>query len=271
MTFNRIHPITLNLTHKCNLNCVLCNQFITKSDFKYLEKDQLQSISKALEKINFNSIGLSGGEPLLHPEISWIIQHLKSHFPEKELTVITNGLLLNRLSTNDFHSLDRITISWYKGVNDDIVEFYLGHPNVIVINRNYFYDPGLNSPNNVNFSKFLSLICPMKRLFLVGDKAYSCCMANAIERVHKVKDLNVSVNEPDWLKRFHRIPTYKACVSCRFAELSRANTSLIFKCIFQTSKIILESFIPTRKILLSKNVFRWRKARLTKKLNFPNG
>jgi sulfatase maturation enzyme AslB (radical SAM superfamily) len=263
----RIEPVALNLTHLCNLHCKHCNQVVGKSNYKFLTKEQYQIIAKGLRKVKFKSLGLTGGEPLLHPDLSWIIKNIKTDFPKKDLTIVTNGLLLKKLTKIDFDTFDQISISSYEGVNDDIVEYYfkLNKPNVVLKGYTKFYNPNLQIPNSVIFSKAMYSICPLRRLFIVGSDAYACCISNSIERVHNVKNLYVSMNDSNWFEKFKKIPTYKACIYCSYAELNRTHPSILFKTIFQTFKMFLQSQTLFRKLLLSGIIWKWRKERLIRK------
>jgi hypothetical protein len=267
MIFN---PVTINLTHLCNINCKHCNQVINRSQYKYLTIKQYHSIIQALRKINFNAIGLSGGEPLLHPDINWLILNIKKVFPEKDLLLVTNGLLMNRLGEKEMDCFSQISISWYKNINDDIINNYYNSkfPNIIISNGNNFYDPNLVKENGVYFAKMFYLMCPLKRLFLVGNNAYNCCLSNSIERVYNIKNLFVNIEDDNWIYKYKKLQTYKACIFCRFAELNKISPKKLISTLVQTAKLRLESNIFFRKLLLSGKIYKLRKFMIYKKSGF---
>ena len=87
-------------TEHCNLKCKCCDNFSSIADERFypvetLDRDfiKLNSLTKGC----VDSIWLSGGEPLLHPEMLQILRKITDYFPQlKELYFITNGVLLNK-------------------------------------------------------------------------------------------------------------------------------------------------------------------------------
>ena len=82
--------IAVFLTMRCNLNCSFCLNAFDKSfnrtKFKELTGEQWV---KALNRLQTPDIPItfSGGEPLLHPDITYIINNLK---PELKIDILTN-------------------------------------------------------------------------------------------------------------------------------------------------------------------------------------
>ncbi|MEN6516647.1 MAG: radical SAM protein [Methanospirillum sp.] len=96
--------LELHLTDTCNLHCGHCYAGYSSDNHTFLS---IRNIKKALgdfQKLGdciseCPTIALSGGEPLLHPDIIWIIDYCASNFPY--LTILTNG----RALTDDLLSL----------------------------------------------------------------------------------------------------------------------------------------------------------------------
>ena len=103
--------IELHLTDHCNLNCIGCSHFsnISKPYFKSLE--EYMSELEELKKLNIHMIRLMGGEPLLHPNWRGFVGATRYYFPESEIVLVTNGLLLNDLSGEDIDELNRLDIT----------------------------------------------------------------------------------------------------------------------------------------------------------------
>ncbi|MFC1849566.1 PqqD family peptide modification chaperone [candidate division CSSED10-310 bacterium] len=81
----------LHLTQECNLACPHC---YTHSDPHYTRKPGADKVEKLLDDCaqqGFTSITISGGEPLLYPELEKILHHARAHF---HVSLITNGTLL---------------------------------------------------------------------------------------------------------------------------------------------------------------------------------
>lgn len=88
----------IHVIDKCNLNCHGCMQFCP---LYYGEKDQptLESCTSTLkmlkEKVtSIAHFSILGGEPLLAPNLKDYIQMVRKLFPETEITLTTNGLLI---------------------------------------------------------------------------------------------------------------------------------------------------------------------------------
>ena len=59
--------IALAVTKKCNRNCKFC--YLERTDEHFL----FQDIIKILDKLQLEHVSITGGEPLLHPELFQII------------------------------------------------------------------------------------------------------------------------------------------------------------------------------------------------------
>jgi MoaA/NifB/PqqE/SkfB family radical SAM enzyme len=77
-------------TRRCNLSCTYCNEFDRASDPVPLH-DLRQRIDQ-LADLGTTIVTLSGGEPLLHPDVDELVRHIRSR--GAIATLITNGYLL---------------------------------------------------------------------------------------------------------------------------------------------------------------------------------
>lgn len=89
----------VHLAEHCNLNCKGCDNFSPLAqkefaDVKIFKKDLARLA--VIFKNEAEEIVLLGGEPLLHPNINEFICISKEHFPESKITIITNGILLEK-------------------------------------------------------------------------------------------------------------------------------------------------------------------------------
>jgi MoaA/NifB/PqqE/SkfB family radical SAM enzyme len=86
------HPILAHIvpTRRCNLACAYCNEYDHVSQPVALA-EMLRRVDQ-LAALGTTIITISGGEPLLHPELDKIIRRISSH--RIIATLITNGLLL---------------------------------------------------------------------------------------------------------------------------------------------------------------------------------
>jgi len=86
------HPVLAHLIpiRRCNLACTYCNEFDNFSAPVAL--DELRRRVDHLARLRLSILTISGGEPLLHPELDDLIRHTRSHGIIASL--ITNGYLL---------------------------------------------------------------------------------------------------------------------------------------------------------------------------------
>src|SRR5919199_1118632 len=71
------HPVLAHVIpmRRCNLACTYCNEFDKTSDPVPL--DAMKSRLDALARLGTSVITISGGEPLMHPELDEIIRHIR--------------------------------------------------------------------------------------------------------------------------------------------------------------------------------------------------
>lgn len=104
--------IRLKITGRCNRSCYFCHQ---EGDMKGIDSiianreffDCIENLSNAL---GISRIILTGGEPMLHPQLSGIISGIKAD----EISLTTNGIrLYNTDQWHDFkeRGLTKVTIS----------------------------------------------------------------------------------------------------------------------------------------------------------------
>jgi MoaA/NifB/PqqE/SkfB family radical SAM enzyme len=83
----------------CNLNCKYCCVFSPIAEKTFLDVRTVSSDLCKLSEITngeIDDIVLSGGEPLLHPKLREIMQSVRKYFPDGEIIILTNGILLNK-------------------------------------------------------------------------------------------------------------------------------------------------------------------------------
>lgn len=99
---------TINVTGRCNSRCLYCtysNPARQRPDVPY---DRLYILIKDLAASGVRSLCLSGGEPLLHPDLGQIIQTAVSL--GMVVTVTTNGTLLDLATAQRLHTAGLSTL-----------------------------------------------------------------------------------------------------------------------------------------------------------------
>jgi MoaA/NifB/PqqE/SkfB family radical SAM enzyme len=114
------HPILAHVIpmRRCNLSCTYCNEF---DDFsKPVPLDTMYGRLDRLAELGTTIITISGGEPLLHPELDLIIARIRRH--GMIAGMITNGYLLTaeRIQRLNRAGLEHLQIS-IDNINPDDV------------------------------------------------------------------------------------------------------------------------------------------------------
>src|SRR5581483_5961256 len=114
------HPILAHIIpmRRCNLACAYCNEFDDKS--KPVAIDTMYQRLDRLADLGTNIITISGGEPLLHPDLDLIIARIRSR--GMIAGMITNGYLLTaeRIQRLNRAGLDHLQISIDNVMPDDV-------------------------------------------------------------------------------------------------------------------------------------------------------
>lgn len=111
---NKIVPRTTlkgvetHIVEHCNLNCAGCGHYSNIADEEYLDINEFIKDYSQLAKItkgNLERIDLLGGEPLLHPQCIDFCIAARNLFPNSEINLVTNGILLNKMEDEFYKKL----------------------------------------------------------------------------------------------------------------------------------------------------------------------
>ena len=116
----RYQPVAAHLIpiRRCNLSCTYCNEYDDRSA-PVPTADVLRRIDR-LADLGTGVVTLSGGEPLLHPDLDAIINHIRKR--GAIATLITNGYLLtrDRIERLNLAGLDHLQISIDNVMPDEV-------------------------------------------------------------------------------------------------------------------------------------------------------
>ena len=114
------HPILVHIIpmRRCNLDCGYCNEYDNVS--KPVPLEEMKKRLDILADMGTSIITISGGEPLLHPELEEIIRHIRKR--GMIAGMITNGFLLSkeRIATLNEAGLEHLQISIDNLVPDEV-------------------------------------------------------------------------------------------------------------------------------------------------------
>jgi MoaA/NifB/PqqE/SkfB family radical SAM enzyme len=114
------HPVLVHIIpiRRCNLACTYCNEFDDFSNPVPLE--EMKRRLNLLADMGTSIITISGGEPLLHPELDQVIRHIRRR--GMIAGMITNGYLLTqeRIAQLNAAGLEHLQISIDNTMPDEV-------------------------------------------------------------------------------------------------------------------------------------------------------
>lgn len=93
--------LRISITDRCNLRCAYCQPASGLSwipDDSRLNKDDFVRLSQAAASLGITKIRITGGEPLVHPDVLEIIQRIGCIPGIEDLSLTTNAILLDKLA-----------------------------------------------------------------------------------------------------------------------------------------------------------------------------
>ena len=111
----RTDYLRISVIDRCNLQCVYCHplcgcDFLRREEILRLE--EIERIARLLAKCGIRKIRLTGGEPLIRKNLTYLIKKLAGIKEIEELALTTNGVLLESLAAElKDAGLQRVNIS----------------------------------------------------------------------------------------------------------------------------------------------------------------
>ncbi len=110
----KISYLRLSVTDRCDFRCTYCMAekmvFLPRADILSLEECLL--VARTFVALGVNKIRLTGGEPLVRKDFSWLAEHIRELDGLCELAITTNGSQLARYAAPLAQAgVDRINIS----------------------------------------------------------------------------------------------------------------------------------------------------------------
>jgi len=114
-----LHDLRISVMDRCNFRCPYCMpretfhehyQFLKPTE--RLSFDEITRLGKLFVRLGTRKIRLTGGEPLLRPNLSELIAELSGIGSVEDIALTTNGMLLEKHATElKASGLNRITVS----------------------------------------------------------------------------------------------------------------------------------------------------------------
>lgn len=117
-----ISYMRISITDKCNLRCTYCMgaedvprtkpECLTRLNHKELSVDEIAEIAEAVAACGIHKIRITGGEPLVRPDVVEICKRIHDIEGIHELTLTTNGIFLEKYAyALKEAGVDRLNIS----------------------------------------------------------------------------------------------------------------------------------------------------------------
>lgn len=236
-----LHYIEVPITEECNLNCKGCLFTCNLSgNIGHVSFEQVKKDADRMCQLFYDVpwIRILGGEPLMHPDIIEILDGYREKFPDSEIDVCTNGLLIPKMKEEFWECMKKnnitIHVSGYKPTRsmiNKIDEVIKKHDMpYVILNRDKFLKYYTLKPENdmrKSYEKCIASGC----YELYCGKMSTCSGVIAFEKLNNMFGCKYKVREnEDWIdihnenldgfavKEFLERPSY-CCKYCDFDRI----------------------------------------------------
>lgn len=114
---NTFNELSIELTHKCTLNCIYCSSNSSLDNSLFLNVSKLiETIKNVKNRFKIKSISLSGGESFLYPDFLKLLKFLADL--KIDLIIYTSGVLIDK--NNNLVSFTEDIINSISNIKDQI-------------------------------------------------------------------------------------------------------------------------------------------------------
>jgi cyclic pyranopterin phosphate synthase len=170
LTMDNISYLRVSVTDKCNLKCYYCRpdnlEFFDKEEI--LSYEEITKLVKAMTKYGLQRVRITGGEPLVRPQIDKLVKMLKDIPQITDVAMTTNAITLAKHAKSLREAgLDRLNISIDSLKPDLFYEITKGHLSDVIEGikeaKKYGFEPikinaviinGVNENEALDFVKF---------------------------------------------------------------------------------------------------------------------
>lgn len=202
---NKIFQLYIISTFKCNLKCKGCHVF---SNLQNNEMYDLQTFKRDINVLK--SIGITprtglvfGGEPLLNKDCLDICDYFSQLYPNVDLGIATNGILLRNKEILKRANKYIILLSLYNTkYKDEILNLKI---NKIMHLPSYFdhYKNDYTTLNHENYLKVNNFVLPILNLHNPKTAYFNCCSLGMVMFKSKIYRCPTSANVKTLAKTFN--------------------------------------------------------------------
>lgn len=110
----RVEALEFHLAEHCNLRCAHCCNMSPYLAERFLSLDEVERLAAITARtFDCDVFKIMGGEPLLHPDITAVLEILRRARVSPIVRLFTNGLLLSKMDDAFWRALDQLTVSVY--------------------------------------------------------------------------------------------------------------------------------------------------------------
>ena len=199
------------VTDDCNLNCKGClfaSNLTQGTELHNVCYTELEQDAKRMSELFYDVpwIRILGGEPLMHPDIIKILKSYRKYFPDSEIDLCTNGLLIPKMDEAFWKTIKQerisIHISGYKPVYKllDKIDSILKEKDIpyVILKRDEFlkyYTEKANNDMEKSFEKCIASGC----YEVYKGKLSTCSAVIAFEKFNKIFGTSYQITEnEDW-------------------------------------------------------------------------
>ncbi len=276
-------PLTelrISVTHTCNYRCIFCHREGMNDSPKEISVHDWEKIFQAAKELGIRKIKITGGEPLLYPQIVEFVQTAKKYFEEVSLT--TNGYYHQEYAKKlKDAGIDRINVSLHT-LNDNVyekitgvkgllkvikgVESAISHGifvkiNVLILNGfnegevKSFIKFAREKDVNIQFIEYEPLLGLDKRYHISLEYIEKMLEKEAIAIKIKRRHFKKSYLLPPWIDVLRTWHSKEMCLGC--TRLRVLPDGSIIPCIYRGNERVFMDFSnPQRSIIKANNLRR---------------
>ncbi|MEM4718134.1 MAG: GTP 3',8-cyclase MoaA [Desulfurococcaceae archaeon] len=168
--FNRvIDSFRILVTSRCNYNCIFCHrEGVFKMSHETFSPSDYGFIAKTVSNLGILNYKLTGGEPLIRPDIADIIKEIRPY--AKEISIVTNGyLLFEKIKQLVDAGLDRINVSLHS-INPETYRYITSNGHLVNVLKGIEESLSYNISLKINFLAMRSNIEEFPRVLEFAEK-----------------------------------------------------------------------------------------------------
>ena len=208
--------IDISVVEHCNLWCKHCWTFSPLADEIFMDVGEFDKDFKLLSKLTNGSMSdilLMGGEPLLHPKLTEIMDISRKYFRDTEILLLTNGILLEKQDKFFWESCRKngikVKITHYPiKINYDKINITAAQHNVEFgywgqgkppVKAMFKFPIDINGGHDANENWFYCHQANNCFMYKRG-RIYPCSVISCIEHFNKFFGCKLTIQEDDYIE-----------------------------------------------------------------------